>query len=188
MHCCRWTCVLWRSPQHPSIRKGEGLWYSAPITPRNYQNTVAFYGCVFWPGINKAIEEAVWQCETGMRFQAQNAALPLTPTPTPSHPWQICTSDIFISDGVDYLILADYYSKVILVCNLLEGQSNSAKVIHIWRNGFVIMAHQKSCAQLMAHSMLVLPLQSTALNGLSPMKAPVHTTHSPMDLLSHVSK
>ena len=43
-------------------------------------------GCVFWPDINKAIEEAVQQCETCMRFQAQNAATPLTPTPTPSHP------------------------------------------------------------------------------------------------------
>ena len=28
-------------------------------------------GSVFWPGINKAIEEAVWQCETCMRFQAR---------------------------------------------------------------------------------------------------------------------
>ena len=25
-------------------------------------------GCVFWPGINKAIEEAVQQCETCIRF------------------------------------------------------------------------------------------------------------------------
>ena len=41
------------------------------------------HGCVFWPGINKAIEEAVQQCETCMRFQAQNAATPLTPTHTP---------------------------------------------------------------------------------------------------------
>ena len=47
------------------------------------------HGYVFWPGINKAIEEAVWQCETCMRFQAKNADKPLTPTPTPSHPWQI---------------------------------------------------------------------------------------------------
>ena len=44
------------------------------------------HGCVFWPGINNSIEEAVWQCETSMRFQAQNTATPLTLTPTPSHP------------------------------------------------------------------------------------------------------
>ena len=88
-------------------------------------------GCLFWPGIDKAIEEAVWQCETCMRLEAQNAATPLTPTPTPSYPWQMCASDIFTLDGVDCLILADFYSKVILVCNLPAGQSNSAKVIHI---------------------------------------------------------
>ena len=48
------------------------------------------HGCFLWLGINKAIEEAVWQCETCTRFQAQNAAAPLTPIPTPSHPWQTC--------------------------------------------------------------------------------------------------
>ena len=38
------------------------------------------HACVFWPGTNKAIEEAVQQCETFMRFQAQIAATPLIPT------------------------------------------------------------------------------------------------------------
>ena len=43
------------------------------------------HGCVFWPGINKAIEEAVQQCETCTWFQVQNAAALLIPMPTPSH-------------------------------------------------------------------------------------------------------
>ena len=93
-------------------------------------------GFVFCLGISKAIEEAVQQCEKCMRFQIQNAATPLTPTPTPSHLWQICASDIFRLDGMDYLILADFYSKVILVCNLPAGQSNSAKFIHIMEECF----------------------------------------------------
>ena len=76
------------------------------------------------------------QCETCMRFQAQNVATPLTPTPTHSCPWQICTSDIFTLDGVDYSILADFYSKVILVCSHSAGQSNSAEVIHILEEWF----------------------------------------------------
>ena len=42
--------------------------------------------CVFWPGINKAIEEVVQLCETCTQFQAQNASVPLTLTPTPSCP------------------------------------------------------------------------------------------------------
>ena len=45
------------------------------------------HGSFFWPGINKAIEEVVHQCETCTQFQSQNAAAPLTPTPTPSRPW-----------------------------------------------------------------------------------------------------
>ena len=71
-----------------------------------------------------------------MRFQAQNANTLLTPTPTPSHLWQICASDSSTLDGVHYLILADFYSKVILVHNLPAGQSNSAKVIHILAEWF----------------------------------------------------
>ena len=50
------------------------------------------------------------------------------------------------------------------------------------------MVHWESYTQIMANSMLVLPLQISALNGVSPMKLPVHTIHNPMDLLSHVSK
>ena len=71
-----------------------------------------------------------------MWFQAKNAAAPLILTPTPSHPWQICTLDIFTLDSVDYCILAGFYSKVILICNLPAGQSNSAKVIHILEEWF----------------------------------------------------
>ena len=41
--------------------------------------------CIFWSGINKAIEEVVHQCETCTQFQAQNAAAPLTPHMTTSY-------------------------------------------------------------------------------------------------------
>ena len=37
---------------------------------------------------------------------------------------------------MDYLLLADFYSKVILVCNLPTGQGNSAKVIHVMEEYF----------------------------------------------------
>ena len=42
--------------------------------------------CIFWPSMNKAIEGVVRQFETCTQFQIQNAAAPLTPTPTASHP------------------------------------------------------------------------------------------------------
>ena len=42
----------------------------------------------------------------------------------------------FHMDGMEYLYLADFYSKIILVHYLPAGQSNSAKVIHILEEWF----------------------------------------------------
>ena len=93
-------------------------------------------GCIFWPGINKAIEEVVHQCETCTWCQAQNAAAPLTTMPTPSHPWQMCTTDIFTLEGVHYLICSDLYSKMILIQCLPSGQSNAIKVVLLHKEMF----------------------------------------------------
>ena len=93
-------------------------------------------GCVFWLGINKAIEEAVWQCETCTHFQAQNAAGPLSLMPTTSCPWQMCIMDIFTLEGTDYLICGDFYSKMILIQCLPSGQSNTVKVISLFKEMF----------------------------------------------------
>ena len=62
---------------------------------------------VFWPGYNKAIEEMVKSCDTCMRFSAQNAPMPLEPTPPPSRPWQEVASDVFTLEGKDYLVVGD---------------------------------------------------------------------------------
>ena len=69
-------------------------------------------------------------------ISGQNVAVLVTPAPASSCPWQICALDILALDGIDYLILADFYFKVILVCNLSTGQSNSATVIHILEDWF----------------------------------------------------
>ena len=97
------------------------------------------HGCVFWTGIKKAIEKVVHQCDTCTQFQAQNAATPLTPTPTLSYPWQMCTSDIFTLEGADYFICSDFYSKMILVQHLPSGQSNTTKS-HLAAQGNVLRA------------------------------------------------
>ena len=69
----------------------------------------------FWPGINKAIKEVVCQCDACTQFQCQNAAAPITPIPTPSCPWQMCATDIFMLEGVDHLVVGDFYSKMIFI-------------------------------------------------------------------------
>ena len=159
-------CSYWQHCESHTIEEGLVFYGEAVIIPPSERENVLgtlhqshqgitktqlfACGCVFWPGINKAIEEGVWQCETCMRFQDKNATTPLTPTPTPSHPWKMCASDIFTLDGMDYLILADSYSKVILVCNLPTSKGNSAqKSSTSSKNCCVIMAHQKSYTQIM---------------------------------------
>ena len=91
-------------------------------------------GSFFWPSINKAIEEIVCQCEACTQFQSQNAAAPLTPTPL--HPWQMCAKAIFMLEGIDHLVVGDFYSKMILVQCLPPGQSNANKVISLLKEMF----------------------------------------------------
>ena len=93
-------------------------------------------GSFFWPGINKAIEEIVCQCETCTWFQCQNAAVPLMPTPTPSHPWQMCATDIFMLEWVDHLVVGNFYLKMIFIWCILPGQSNANKVVSLLKEMF----------------------------------------------------
>ena len=95
------------------------------------------HGCVFWLDINKATEEAVWQCETCTQSQAQTTAAPLTPMATPSCPWQMCTMDIFTLEGIDYLICSDFYSKMILIQCLPSGHSNTVNVVLLLKEMFL---------------------------------------------------
>ena len=94
------------------------------------------HGSFFWPSINKVIEEVVCQCETCTQFQSQNVAVPLTPTPTPSHPWQMCATDIFMLEGVDHLVVGNFYLKMIFVRCLPPSQSNANKVILLLKEMF----------------------------------------------------
>ena len=71
-----------------------------------------------------------WNSRPRMLLHHSHQHLPLW------HPWQICASDIFTLDGVDYLIISSLDSKLILIHNLPVGQSHSAKVIHILEEWF----------------------------------------------------
>ena len=81
---------------------------TASIPSRNNEVTVAHKWKFFWPSINKAIKEVVHQCETCTWFQSQNAAVSLTPPPTPSCPWQMCATYIFTLEGVDHQVVGNF--------------------------------------------------------------------------------
>ena len=145
-------CPYWQHQETLTIKDGLVLRGEALIIPpakrervlhQLYQfhqgimkSQLLMHESFFWPSINKAIEEVVHQCETCTQFQSQNAAAPLTPTPTPSCPWQMCATDIFMLEGIDHLVVGDFYSKMIFVWHLPPGQSNANKVISLLKEMF----------------------------------------------------
>ena len=132
----------------------------------------------FWPGINKAIEEVVYQCEACTQFQDQNAAAPLTPTPTPLHPWQMCGTDIFTLEGVDHLVVGNFYLKMIFVQCLPPSQSNANKVVSLLKEMFSEHGIPKV---LCSDNMRVPSLLTSVYLGAYHTKPQVCITHSPMD-------
>ena len=145
------------------------------------------HGSFFWPGINKAIEEVVCQCETCTQFQSQNAAAPLTPTPTPPCPWQMCATDIFTLEGIDHLVVGDLYSKMIFVQCLPPSQSNANKVISLLKEMFSEHGIPKVLRSDNGPQYARAQFANSCIAGASHLKPQVHTTCSPMDLPRHVS-
>ena len=135
-HCWGQPSPVRWSPHHSSCQKGENLHQLHQLHQGIMKSQLLVHGSFFWPGINKAIKEVVCQFETCTQFQSQNAAAPLTPTPTPSCPWQMCATDIFTLEGVDHLVVGDFYSKMIFVQCLPPGQSNANKVISLLKEMF----------------------------------------------------
>ena len=91
-------------------------------------------------------------------------------------------------DGADYLILADFYSKVTLVHNLPVGQSNSAKVIHILEEWFCDHGTPEVLSTDNGPQYASAAFADCSIELGFTHEPQVHITHSVIDLLSHVSK
>ena len=92
--------------------------------------------CVYWPGINKDIEQQVEACATCQRHRPQEPRQPLKPTPPPERPWQQLGADFMMFDGSKYLVIVDYYSKMPIVWKMPTSQCNSAKTITVLKELF----------------------------------------------------
>ena len=135
-HHWGWSSPVRWSTHHSSCWKERVLHQLHQFHQGIAKSQLLACGSFFWPSINKAIEEVVHQCETCTQFQSQNAAAPLTPTPTPSHPWQMCATDIFLLEGVDHLVVGDFYSKMIFIQCIPPGQSNANKIVSLLKEMF----------------------------------------------------
>ena len=83
---------------------------------------------LFWPLINKELEDMISKCPTCLTCityrNRQPSETPIKPE-IPEHPWRKCAAKLFRLQGHYYLLIADYYSKFIAVENLQNPQSKT---------------------------------------------------------------
>ena len=81
---------------------------------------------VFWPNINKVIEQRTVPCPICQEHQPAQSPETLLPHEVPNRPWEVIGTDLFHLDGSEYLLVADYYSKFFIVRKLgTDATSNN---------------------------------------------------------------
>ena len=83
--------------------------------------------CVWWPRITKDIQVVVQNCSFCQEHKPDQRSEPMIATPLPSIPWDKIGADLCDFKGKKYLVVIDYYSRFIEICEL--SVSNSAAVI-----------------------------------------------------------
>jgi len=63
--------------------------------------------------MNKDIEEAVNRYTICLKYRKTNTKEPLECSEVPDKPWQVLGIDLFHSQGKNYVMLVDYFSKFI---------------------------------------------------------------------------
>ncbi|KAK3098150.1 hypothetical protein FSP39_016659 [Pinctada imbricata] len=89
---------------------------------------------VYWPGMNKQIEDTVSRCSACLKYQNKPQKEPMIIHPLPSLPWSKVGADLFEYDGQHYLILVDYYSNFIEVAPLARNLTSRHVIQHVKDN------------------------------------------------------
>ena len=80
---------------------------------------------IFWPGMNKQIEETVKKCAVCLQHQNKPQKEPLIPHEVPKLPWNKVATDLFELDGDHYLVMVDYYSNFIEAAQLPDTKTST---------------------------------------------------------------
>jgi len=108
--------------QNGLIFKGERLVIPTSlrhsILEKLHSSHIGIQGCLrrarevlYWPGMNKAIEEYIAQCDICNSYQPKQTKEPMISHEIPSRPWQKVAIDLFQLHDKEYVITVDYYSN-----------------------------------------------------------------------------
>ena len=99
---------------------------------------------VWWPGLSRQIKDMVSSCRVCATHKI-NQPEPLCPTVFPEIPWQVMGTDLNYSQSVDYLLVADYFSRYVEVAVLRNDKTASeiirALIAIFARNGIPEKVH-----------------------------------------------
>ena len=89
---------------------------------------------LYWPGMNKQIEDAVLKCATCQQHRYYQVKETLLSSEVPTMPWSTVAADLFECLGHQYLVVVNYYSEYIEV-QKLETDTHSTSVIGAMSRG-----------------------------------------------------
>ena len=95
---------------------------------------------VWWPGLNKDLENMVSKCQACCKMQCQQVE-PLIPTPLPTFPWQKVGVDFFEYRKASYVIVIDYFSRFIEIAKL----TNTSATAVITQMKYIFARHGIPC-------------------------------------------
>ena len=83
---------------------------------------------MYWPNINNDITIVVQNCRSCLEYKPRQQQERLTPHSTPARAWEKVAADLFTVEGKNYIVMVDYFSQYIEVCNLNTSTSSNAVI------------------------------------------------------------
>ena len=74
---------------------------------------------VWWPGLSKDIEKTVKNCVVCEKYRRERVE-PMKGTEFPERPWSRVGADFFFHKGSTYLLMIDYYSRDVEICQVTK--------------------------------------------------------------------
>ena len=105
------------------------------IKEKLHRSHIGIQGClrrarevVYWPNMNRELEDFISKCETCNTFQPAQPKEPLICHDIPQRPWEKIGCDIFTFNNRDYLCTVDYFSDYFEVDELHKAKTGVALI------------------------------------------------------------
>ena len=108
---------------------------STEVTREFVKNRVLARNYVWWPGMNREIQDLVQNCRRCAQ-ELNRSYEPLIPSALPERPWQRVATDLLHLKGSTYLAVVDYYSRYIELAKLSPSGTDSPGTIERLKSMF----------------------------------------------------